>query len=208
MKNHTHKGEQPMSTSSTESLFDYTDKEVASLLSAYLAYQTLSQEIESGAFISEKPKFSLLGKPGVMQNLDPLAEAKKRLEKIGDEMKFQNPLIWLRYKLEAYRNDPSKKLETVEDLIAHCKVDGICNRRFDAINAYLHQRHDGKDLTDPEFASRSMKLEVLAQDPRYIGICFDLAFQTKWSRHENDSAGKWKNYAFTQEPVEEYSCGC
>lgn len=208
MISHNHEGEQHMNTSSTESLFEYTDKEVAALLSDYLTYRTLSEHIESGIFAFEKPKLSLLGKPGVMQNLDPLAEAKKKLEKIGDRMKFQNPLIWLTYKLEAYKNEPGKKLETVEDLITHCNVDGICNRRFDAINAYLRQKYDGKDLTDPEFIDRSAKLEALAKDTRYIGICFDLSFQMKWSRHENDPAGKWKNYAYTDEPIEKYSCGC
>lgn len=197
-----------MNASSLESLFDYTNKELTILIQDYLAYKALSERIESGSVVSVQPKFSLLGKPGVMQNLDPLASAKKRLEEIGDGMKFQNPLIWLRYKLEAYKNEPGKKLETLEDLIAHCKVDGICNRRFHAINTYLSHRYDGKDLTNPEFINLSTKLEVLAKDPKYIGICFDLSFQTKWSRHENDKAGKWKNYAYTNEPTEEYSCGC
>ncbi len=205
---HKHEGEQVMNTTSSESLFEYTDKEVASLLSAYLAYKALSEEIESGAFNSEKPKFSLLGKPGIMQNLDPLAEAKKKLEKIGDGMKFQNPLIWLRYKLEAYRNEPGKELKTVNDLIAHCKIDGICHKRFDAINTCLREKYDGKDLTDPAFVDPSLSLEDLARNPKYISLCFDLLFQTKWSRHENDRTGKWQHYAFTNEPIEQYPCGC
>lgn len=197
-----------MNTTSTESLFEYTDKEVAWLLSAYQEYKTLAGQIESGAFLAEKPKFTLLGKPGVMQNLDPLAKAKKRLEQIGESMKFQNPLIWLRYKLEAYKNEPGKELRTVSDLIAHCKIDGICHKRFDAINTHLRGKYDGKDLTDPRFVDPSLGLEDLALDPRYISLCFDLLFQTKWSRHENDTVGKWGRYAFADEPIEQYSCGC
>lgn len=224
------KGE-TMNMNSSESLFDYTRREVDSLLAAYEQYKTLSSQIASGATASEAPKFSLFAKPGVMQNLDPVAEAKKRLEKIGDGMKFQNPLIWLTYKFEAYKNE-EEPLTTVADLIAHCKVDGICHRRFDAINAYLRERHEGRDLVGPDISSWSftqkalyrlrllldgrkyalvapkLHLEELAKDRRFIALCFDLSFQTKWSRHENDAAGKWKHYAFEEELPEKYSCGC
>lgn len=206
---HKHnEGVEHMNAASTESLFEYTDKEVAWLLSAYQEYKTLAEQIESGAIVTEKPKFSLFDRLGVMQNLDPLAKAKKKLEKIGESMKFQNPLIWLRYKLEAYKNEPGKEINTVGDLIAHCKVDGICHKRFDAINTYLRGRYEGKDLTDSTFVDPSFSLEDLARDPRYISLCFDLLFQTKWSRHENDTVGKWQGYAFVDEPAERYSCGC
>jgi hypothetical protein len=200
------KGES-MNMTSGESLFGYTRREVDSLLAAYERYKTLSAQIDSGVVYSEKPKFSLFGKLGEMQNLNPLAEAKKRLDEIGNGMKFQNPLIWLTYKHEAYKNE-DKPLTTVADLIAHCEVDGICHRRFDAINSYLREKYKGGDITNPAFVSPETSLEDLAKDKRFIAICFDLSFQTKWSRHENDSAGKWKHYAFKDEPVEKYSCGC
>jgi hypothetical protein len=222
------KGE-AMNTTSSESLFDYTRREVDSLLVAYEHYKTLSAQIASGIVPSEKPKFSLLGKPGVVQNLDPLAEARKRLEEIGNGMKFQNPLIWLTYKYEAYK-DEEKPLTTVADLVAHCEVDGICRKRFHAITTYLREKYSGKDLIGPDTSSwplakrliqraktflkgeplfnSTMSLEELAKDKRFITICFDLSFQTKWSRHENDGTGKWKHYAFEDEPAEKYSCGC
>lgn len=194
--------------SGQESLFEYTDREVSSLLSAYKEYTILSRQIESGTVPFERPKFSLLGKPGTMQNLDPLAAAKKKLDEIGDGMKFQNPLIWLRYKLTAYRDEPGKELRTLGDLIAHCEVDGICHKRFHAINASLREKHAGKDLRDPSLFNPSTSLEILARDPRYVALCFDLSLQTKWSRHENDVTGKWKQYLFEEEPAEHYSCGC
>jgi hypothetical protein len=196
-----------MNMTSNESLFDYTRREVDSLLAAYEQYKTLSSQIASGAIAPEAPKFSLFAKPGVMQNLDPVAEAKKRLEKIGDGMKFQNPLIWLTYKFEAYKGEV-KPLTTVADLIAHCKVDGICHRRFDAINKYLRGKHSGGDITHSAFVDPETNLGELAKDRRFIALCFDLSFQTKWSRHENDAAGKWKHYAFEEELPEKYSCGC
>lgn len=191
---------------SHESLFDYTQAEVNALLLAYDRYKTLSAQIASGEVVAEKPKFSLLGKPGMMQNLDPLADARKKLTEIGDGMKFQNPLIWLTYKFEAYK-DEEGALTTVGDLIKHCDVDGICHRRFDAINRSLREKYCG-DITTSTFISSDTNLADLGKDRRFIALCFDLNFQTKWSRHENDPQGKWKNYAFDGEPKEKYSCGC
>lgn len=72
-----------MNMTSNESLFDYTRREVDSLLAAYEQYKTLSSQIASGTIASEAPKFSLFAKPGVMQNLDPVAEAKKGSKRLG-----------------------------------------------------------------------------------------------------------------------------
>jgi hypothetical protein len=200
------KGES-MNMTSNESLFDYTRREVDSLLVAYKQYKTLSAQIDAGVPPTEKLKFSLLGNLGEMQNLDPLAETKKRLEEIGNGMKFQNPLIWLTYKYEAYEGEKNP-LTTVSDLIKHCHVDGICHKRFDAINSYLRHKYNGGDITNAAFIDPDTSLLDLSQDRRFIALCFDLPFQTKWSRHENDTSGKWKQYALRDEPVEEYSCGC
>lgn len=199
---HNH-GEPHMSTTSTESLIEYTNAEVASLLASYQEYKALSEQIESG--VLEKPQFSLFGKPGVMQNLNPIAEARKRLEKIGDSMKFQNPLIWLLYKFEAYKNEPGKEIKTITELVVHCEVDGICHRRIDAINTYLSRSH-GCNLTTSAFLDQSLSLRDLAQDSRYLAMCLDLSFQRKWSKHENDPAGKWRNYGFATEQDEDLSC--
>lgn len=199
---HHHLKEKAMDSTSLQALLAYSRSEVDKLLASYKEYKGLAEAIETGN-IESAPKFSLMGNLGKMQNLNPQAEAKKKLDAIGDSMKFQNPLIWLQYKYEAYQYEPGKELRTIADLVSHCDVDGICHKRFDAIN--MHLRHtNGKDLTDHEL--QSVRLEDLAEDLRYLVMCLDLSFQKKWSRHENDPAGKWRNYVLGNQEDEDLTC--
>lgn len=180
-----------------EELLRFTEGEVDSLLGAYKEYKALSLQIKQGVAPKSTTKFSLMGNMGKMQNLDPLAEAKKKLEAIGEGMKFQNPLIWLLYKHLAYKNDPSKAIRTLGDLVSHCREDGICHKRFDSINSYFRRNNDEKDMTSEEFMGQSLGLENVSQDPRYISMCLDQEFQATWSENENDKSGKWRNYSLT-----------
>lgn len=191
-----------MNQSMLDALMSYSRSEVDKLLAQYKEYKELDAAIMSGKAAS-KPRFSLMGNLGTMQNLDPLAAAKKQLANIGNAMKFQNPLIWLMYKHEAYRNEPEKALKTVSDLVAHCQVDGICHKRFDAINTHL--RHaTGKDIADTSF--QNLSLDDLAHNHDYLEMCLHLPFQKKWSKHENDSTGKWHNYILGSNEPEDMSC--
>lgn len=184
-----------MQKSELEKLTDYTKIEVNALLLSYEKYKKLSRQINSGEILqSPKAKFSLFKSLGKMQNLDPLADAKKELNKIGEDMKFQNPLIWLTYKDVAYKNEPGKTLTTLGDLRSHCKVDGICFRRFDAINFYLRSKHNGLDLNSDSFLNEDTILEELGKDERFLSLCLDQDFMDLWHSNENDKTGKWKNY--------------
>ncbi len=183
-----------------ERLLSYTETEVNSLLLSYSEYKELSKQIDLGQVENKsKPSFSFFKNIGKMQNLDPLANAKKELVKIGEEMKFQNPLIWLTYKYLAYKNEPNKKLSTLTDLREHCKVDGICFRRFDAINFYLRSKYNGLDLHSDSFISGDINLEILREDPRFLDICLDKSFLNLWFSHENNKSGKWKNYILSSD---------
>ena len=208
MFNHHNQGP-VMQTHTKEGLLKYTNTEVISLLNAYSEYKILSSQIASG--ITPKPvvKFTLMGNMGKMQNLDPFAEARKKLEAIGESMKFQNPLIWIEYKRLAYKNEPEKVIVTLSDLVAHCKVDGICHKRFDSMSAYLRKKYGGLDLTSQEFLDHMTNLEQVSQDPRYIAMCLDQEFQDVWSKNENDSRGKWHDYVLA--PLDhdcESNCNC
>ncbi len=178
-----------------ERLLSYTETEVNSLLLSYAEYKELSKQIDLGQVENKsKPSFSFFKNIGKMQNLDPLTDAKKELNKIGEDMKFQNPLIWLTYKDVAYKNEPGKALNTLRDLREHCKVDGICFRRFDAINSYLRSKHNGLDLNSDYFLAAETRLEILEKDSRFIQMCLDKEFISCWHSNENDRSGKWKNY--------------
>lgn len=192
-----------------EKLLSYTSSEVDVLLKAYEKYKSLVAKIASDIVPDSAPKFSFRSNLGQMQNLDPKRELRKELEKVGESMKFQNPLIWLTYKHEAYKNEPGKSLNTLSDLIAHCKVDGICHRRFDAINLYLRKTHKGVDMRTPAFMDPKMDLEAVGQDLRFVKMCLDQEFATMWSINENSTSGKWRDYVLTLPDHDcEINCTC
>ena len=192
-----------------DDLLEYTRKEVDDLLTAYKKYKDIAALIADEGIPTNAPKFTLQGQPGKMQNLDPKKNLRKQLEEIGASMKFQNPLIWLGYKRLAYRDEPTNALLTLSDLVKHCQVDGICHRRFDAINLYMRRNHGGIDMRSQAFMHPSTTLETVEQDPRFLNMCLDPAFTKMWSEHENCKAGKWRKYVLTMPDHDcEINCTC
>ena len=192
-----------------EKLRRYTSSEVDTLLKAYEKYKSLASQIASEVGVSAVPKFSFGSNLGKMQNLDPKRELRKELEKVGESMKFQNPLIWLRYKYLAYAHEEDKALSTLSDLISHCEVDGICHRRFDAINLYLRRKYGGKDMRSPSFMHLTTNLDSVGQDSRFIDMCLDQEFAQVWNNHENSQSGKWREYELSSPDHDcEISCTC
>lgn len=198
-----------MKSSNEAELLRYTDSEVKSLLSMYTRYKDLASQLVSEATPATAPKFSFASNRGKMQNLDPKGAIKKELERVGEAMKFQNPLIWLTYKYLAYQDEPGKALTTLRDLIVHCEVDGICHRRFDAINLYLRRKYGGKDMRSPSFMAPTMNLSDVGLDARFVGMCLDPEFAKMWSEHENSQSGKWREYKLSSPDHDcEVNCTC
>lgn len=192
-----------------EELLSYTASEVDSLLKAYERYNSLAAQIASDIAPKSENKFSFGSNLGKMQNFDPKRELRKELEQVGESMKFQNPLIWLRYKYLAYANEPGKSINTLHDLIGHCEVDGICHRRFDAINLYLRRKYGGKDMTSSAFMDPKMSLLDVEDDTRFINMCLDQEFMGTWSNHENSQSGKWREYELSSPDHDcEINCTC
>lgn len=190
-------------------LLSYTNSEVESLLAMYVKYKSLAMELASEVTPVATLKFSFGSNQGKMQNFDPKREIRKELEKTGEVMKFQNPLIWLTYKYLAYQDEPGKTLTTLRDLIAHCEVDGICHRRFDAINLYLRRKYDGKDMRSASFMNPTIGLIDVGQDIRFIDMCLDQEFISTWSNYENSQLGKWREYELSSPDHDcEINCTC
>ncbi len=192
-----------------EELLRYTNAEVQALLLAYEKYKSLAVQIASDVIPADVPKFSFGSNLGKMQNFDPKRELRKELEQVGESMKFQNPLIWLDYKRLAYANEPGKELKTLRDLVGHCEVDGICHRRFDAINLYLRRKYAGKDMWSPAFLDPFTDLDAVGKDSRFIDMCLDPVFAQLWSSHENSVSGKWREYKLSSPDHDcEINCTC
>lgn len=198
-----------------EKLLSYTSSEVDALLTAYEKYKSLVAQLASDINPADTPKFSFGSNQGKMQNFDPKREIRKELEKVGEAMKFQNPLIWLTYKYFAYEHEvgeegESKFIKNVGKLVWHCATKGdICHRRFDAINLYLRRKHNGKDMRSASFVNPDTTLDVVGQDQRFIDMCLDQEFMSMWSNHENSQLGKWREYELSSPDHDcEINCTC
>jgi hypothetical protein len=122
--------------------------------------------------------------------------AEKQIKEIGDRMRFQNPIIWLLYKRNAYKNNESKPLRKKVngdkeinnwgDLLDHCSdaVDGTCAKRFDFIQKYYQQK-TGKTLR-MQF-DLGQDLENLEIVKVFEGFSKDPVFMVDWYKHENNT---------------------
>ncbi len=109
------------------------------------------------------------------------------LARIGDEMTFANPYVWLGYKCRAYVG--ADAITTIADLDRHCApLDDICHQR----HAFLMSELRTRGITDIvpetnilEFLRRSDVLEAV----------FDADLLARWQqqeyRHDGGRVAKW-----------------
>ena len=202
-------GQPQMQTPKTlQEIISFSEKEVSSLLEMYSKYKKISEDILNGIGGAKKT-FSLLIPVKSYTNFDQHSEQKVELENIGNAMKFQNPLIWANYKFEAYQNDLIKRLTSVNDLVEHCKVDGICTKRFDFINKWMRKNNNGLDIKSTELFTSDSSIAKMAKNPIFQKMLLDVAFMKEWEKNENDISGKWKNYAISEPDHDcEIACTC
>jgi len=185
----------------------YSRHEVRELLSKYQAYKTISSQIvEIEKKIQEEREVKVVARGGwlmgggKMVSHDPHAQQRGEIAKllqeqnnIGLSMKFQNPLIWAMYKHEAYVLEPGA-IGTVDDLVLHCQVDGICHKRIAYINTWLHSHGESKGLDDGLFEGAT-PIPLMYSDVRFTAMLTDMLFMKEWSEFENHEQGKWYRYA-------------
>lgn len=122
----------------------------------------------------------------------------EKLDHIWDEMKFDNPLVRLGYKYQAYKGT-SKQVETLADLEQHCatKTD-ICYKRFHFLNTQL-KKHYGYDLIEKakKYPDQSL-VAFLQTSPEIKELSQNLEFMTQRLEHEYYQEGsrvaKWEDY--------------
>ncbi|MBF0932446.1 MAG: hypothetical protein HXJ92_03525, partial [candidate division SR1 bacterium] len=121
------------------------------------------------------------------------------LDKLGDDMKFDNPLIRIGYKRLAYANNPEKKVETIGELKKHCerKTD-ICHKRLDFLNEHLKSDF-GIDLFDEnQVKSEQSLVDFIKENEAIKKLSQDEQFMTQWLQNEyfqiDGKVAKWQNY--------------
>jgi DNA-binding XRE family transcriptional regulator len=69
------------------------------------------------------------------------------IKMLEDDMKYDNPHIWLEYKIEAYKNS-SSEINTIADFKKHAQSPTyICHKRLHFLNKAMKEKF-GKDIFD------------------------------------------------------------
>ena len=205
-----------MSNSSLFRIKAFSQIEVSSLLQIYQKYQCLVSDLTIKQFELDDIKSAALVRHNKLSvfkrslnvsytehektNLkvlrDKIARLTAEVTQVSSDMKFQNPLIWVMYKFQAYQGTP-KAVTTVNDLLTHDDaqrkqqgIPTICDRRLSYINRWLQAHHD----SDIQMFGLGMKLSSLCDDTHFTDMLLDDAFMSGWSYHENNEKGKWYGY--------------
>ena len=121
------------------------------------------------------------------------------LDKLWDDMKFDNPLIWIGYKRLAYANNPEKKVETIWELKKHCerKTD-ICHKRLDFLNEHLKSDFWIDLFDENQVKSEQSLVDFIKENQAIKKLSQDEQFMTQWLQNEyfqiDGKVAKWQNY--------------
>lgn len=140
----------------------HIQKTIERLLAQYVEYDALSEQIDRVVADFERMLLATAKDKGislreVLQAIESYPELhllqreraryERMRDRVGDEMTFPTPEIWMRYKALAYRGT-KEEIGTWGAFVEHCRPEGyICTKRF----AFLRQeaqKHLGMELTD------------------------------------------------------------
>lgn len=163
---------------------------VTKLLQQYKEY--MQKYAQKTALIEEYQKNQ---NPELAEQITQLTVA---LDHLGDDMKFDNPLVWIGYKNQAYKGT-EKQVETLADFIKHCENKGdICHKRFSFLNQQLKKQY-GYDLMDSNLNSDQLLPDLLQAKPEIKKLSQDESFMKAWLEHEyfmlNGKVAKWQDYS-------------
>ena len=121
------------------------------------------------------------------------------LDKLWDDMKFDNPLIWIGYKRLAYANNPEKKVETIWELKKHCeKKTDICHKRLDFLNEHLKSDFWIDLFDENQVKAEQSLVDFIKENEAIKKLSQDEQFMTQWLQNEyfqiDGKVAKWQNY--------------
>lgn len=146
---------------------------VLKLVSQYHNYTSVLAELNN-------TKFELLKTDGeeLLSLKNKINVLNRLLDRIGDEMTFPTPSIWIMYKYNAYK-DTDKQIKTVKDFIDHCSPEGyICTKRFSFLSTYMDIKHIFNNKNeDLEVIFNSNELAKLENDSEFMNLWLDNEFK-------------------------------
>ena len=172
----------------------YNQRQVTELLAMYDQYKTMVKEEAIVSSKVAKAKLSTTSNPELERQYNQL---KSNLQTLSDTMTFANPIIWMMYKFEAYK-DEAQPIRTMHDLRIHCSKEGyICTKRFNFLNEQLIQRsHDS--LNNERSYNDDIQLDQVFTRKDMLEITSNQDFMNLWETYEyyqvDTQPAKWLNY--------------
>jgi hypothetical protein len=117
-------------------------------------------------------------------------------QRISDEMRFADPIVWILYKYHAYQGT-HHALSTWGELIAHSRGhDGICGKRLRWLERKVAS-YGVEIMKEESIPLRSSLLEVAAL-PMIEQIASDNECMTEWRQYEYEeydgNVAKWHSF--------------
>lgn len=169
--------------------------EVDRLLEMYDTYKTLQRQLDGVA--SQLAKAKLLKKP--LAELQVQHEKlKASVQRVSDDMTFANPVIWMMYKDEAYK-DEAHPIRTMHAFRVHCSKPGyICTKRFTFLNEQLLAANLPSLDDESNYPSDTKLADVYASQD-LLRVSNNPEFIHNWNAYEYNRVGgvaaKWENFA-------------
>lgn len=125
------------------------------------------------------------------------ASTEDEKNRIGDEMTYADPIVWMMYKHQAYlRTD--HKITIMRELRDHCNDHGgICAKRFNFLFVFIKTKYS-KNITDPKEFPNDMRIEEFYESELMDLVVSDEDFMNQWRKYEfykrNERVAKWEIY--------------
>lgn len=126
------------------------------------------------------------------------ARTEEEKDRIGDEMTYADPIIWVMYKKQAYAGS-HHEINTLGDLKKHSIDHGsICAKRMRFLALFIKGNYK-KDILDSSEFSDDIILEDFYDNNLLNDIVSDKKFIKTWESHEyfkdQGRVTKWENYS-------------
>jgi hypothetical protein len=125
------------------------------------------------------------------------AKTEAEKERIGDEMTYTDPIIWMMYKREAYA-ESDHAINTLGELREH-SIDhgGICAKRFHFLSSFILEKY-GKDISSSHEFSDTLEIEKFYESEIVEAVVANTDFANDWKKYEfyriDGKVSKWQNY--------------
>lgn len=135
----------------------------------------------------------------LMRQYEEYKSASSEIEKerIGNEMTYADPVVWMMYKHYAYRGS-DHDISTLGGMREHSAGHGgICAKRFDFLAATIKKKFGKNIRNSAEFADE-MALADFYESELMDSVVLDEDFMRAWNEYEfykkEGKVAKWQNY--------------